>query len=502
MSSHRFRHADRGAMTLFMMLVVFPIILFGLFLAIDLRRYHEASAAVQADLDNAVMSAAHSLPFQQDAASVARRYLALYNRALYGVGGEGVGGGKVSLSTQGDSISLRYDGDIALTFGQILSMLSAGSESTPVGVSAFAEARLTPFDVFIAMDASAAYLAPLNAVGSTPWGSELEWPSASFFRNEFSFMGSGETIDARIATQQCFNRPLIAMKTAVINAYTYFSSFERDQVGVGVYPGYGTTLDVVRPVRARSDAAAVVGGAEAVLPSYIGHNRADVYCLAAAEREDTFLSYRFPAPNSYLTAWTPSSTVPVNRVLAPEWEIDSAFVPVASVSEVLWGSVARGGTPADFGQLLNEATARVLGAPVPDARAGLRAVSLKQLFIFAGDVPWVNGVRWSPGALTEETAMKNAIGALRDEVVTTLAPYNMQLKVTYVLFEHEGNGPAGAISSVVPQLSTLFSDAAARDGVPSKAFSIEVQYVQDSDVFTKNLMPLLTLGQRSVVLSR
>ena len=486
---------QRGSTLLLIMTVVVPLILLSLTISFDVAKYYAEQQETQKALDEALLHAARQMPYRDEARSVLAQYLSTHYRSRFGE--DGLSG--VTLRFHDDVIEARYEGTATLVFGPLLERLTSGSE-TPIVVSVLSYARSTPFDAYIAMDSSAQYLSPQET--DTPWGSDMEWPAAQFFHNEYTFVGRNGPIPPRISTQQCFNPVFSTLKEATLSAYTYLSNFATDQIGVGVYPGRGRPLDTLRAVVTRADNTAAQNGthAEAALVNYYGSNRGDSFCAAASERESYTQRYKFPQIPYYLSEWEPDGTPPVNITLPPHFSYNPDFIGYASVKQSLWATSTRDGTPADFRSTLDDISTQLLSAQVLAARGNLNRSPLKLMFMFSADVPWAQGTRWTPTNTAASERVSQAISLLRERVLTELSDFDFKVKLFYVVFDHEGL--SSPIAPMVPQLQQLFTEASKQNGVANERFSAQVLYLADANAMKSSLVPNLLVGQRSVVLSR
>jgi hypothetical protein len=464
-----------------------PLILLGLALSVDLANYYGDTRAVQTALDDAAMHGYRYLPYSDDAERAVRSYLGM-RYPEYFSSGEGL-----SAQVSSDAIALRYDGRSPVYFPRLFGWLTQSEVPEDVGIAATSVVRATAMDVLVALDMSARYLAP--PLEGPAWGDIASWPAAEFFQNQHTFIRpSGEAVEARVATQQCWNPALDSLKRAALKTYQYFTSFNRDQVGVALFPGYGAHVDVIREVRALD--VVTEGEGEARWIGFYGEARGDAYCSAAAERELQTPQYQVPAPVPGLRSWQPPAGGPSELITPPNWTFDPANAPFLGTARTVWGAVARDGPVTEFPMLTQYVASLLLGAPVMEERRALKMKSMKLGFLFLGDLPWAQGIRWVPGA-SNEGALRQALQNLRVLVSDTLEELDMRLHLYLVLFDHIGNG---GVSLYVDELQALLDQELGAGEEAS--VSAEVLFAQSAERFASEMLPALLLSRRNVVVAQ
>ena len=488
------RNGETGSAMMFMVAFVLPLCVFSAAISLDLMKYSLDRKAAQTAVDEAAMAAYRHLPYVSDASLAARSYVTAHYRNLDIE--------KLSINGSGQSIEVLYSGATSLFFGRLFNLLSHGPSVPSVSFAVSAEARATPFDSLILMDASAA-LAP--GIGESPWPdvdplTGNQRLPARFFANTYVPWSIG----AGIATQQCFNPSFSPLKRTVLDVYTYLSNFSLDQIGVGVFPGYGEPISLYREVQSGFKP----GSGEANFVDYSGVVNADVLCGAAAERETLDATYQFPPSSRSLKAYAPTG-VPTQLVLPAtynseagrygrDWQYNQQYNSYLSVNKALWSSAVREGPQPDFSELISWGTSYVLGAPVLAARSNQKGKVGRYLVIFSGDLPWINARRWSGSDVTQSSALISRLQSLNSSLESQLSGYDASVKVLYVLFDHQGSN--GVIAANYPALTSLLADALPADSKPR--VQIVPYYVSTAAGLREALGPLLLLGRRSVVLSR
>lgn len=481
------RRRQRGSVALLVAITLLPLILLGLTLSVDLANYYGDTRAVQTALDDAAMHAYRYLPYSVDAERAVRSYLAMRYPEYF------TDGNGLSTQVTADAIALQYRGRSPIYFPRLFGWLTQSDVPEDVGIAATSVVRATAMDVLVAFDMSARHVAP--SLEGPAWGEVTDWPAAEFFQHQHTFIRqNGEAVDPRIATQQCWNPALSTLKRAAIRTYQYFSAFNRDQVGVAIFPGYGAHVDVVREVQALD--TNLENGAEAHWTNFYGEARGDAYCAAAFERELQEQKYRLPEAMSGLRTWQVPAGAPSEMVLPPDWAFNADYAPYLSVSRAVWGAVARDGPVTEFPMLTEYVASLLLGAPVMEQRRALKMKSMKIGFIFLGDLPWAGGVRWSPGA-ANEALLRQSLQELKTLVTDTLQGLEMRLHLYVVLFDHVGNG---GVSDDVDELQELFNQELGNEG--QEQVSAEVLFAQSAERFSNEMLPALLLTRRNVVVAQ
>ncbi|RIL12648.1 MAG: hypothetical protein DCC75_00055 [Proteobacteria bacterium] len=469
---------EQGAMTLFYAAVVLPLMFFLFILSVDLGTYYSEQTRIQKILDDAALYSQKFLPYQARAAAAARSFLARFEL-----------GGAPQVAVSAEGVSLAFSAQKPLSFARYFDA-QAGLE-----MSAVSRVRSTPFDVYIAMDASG-YLAPdpVSGGGENLWGDPLSWGAADFFLHERQFYFGDEMIDPRRTTQRCFNPPFSALKTSAIQAYEYYSGFAANAVGIGVFPGSGgNAVDEVRPLALAAKALDVGGEAQFIPLDYEWGGSG--YCAAAAEGEITNGNYRFRAANSSIEhlwrppAGAPNITDPLSGAFNPEYQ------NYLRASEVIWSRVAHTGLP-ESGQVLSDGFSRIAPAFFEE-RGGLQGRSRRQLVILAGDLPYSSGqVFPGPGGVVaDDLAARFEI--MRQVIATDRT---LRLSMIYVLLLHERS--RASLPLEAQTFENFLQQQSLVEGQASERFSLKLLIGSSPEYLIRQLSAALLLDRKSVVLSK
>ena len=481
------RDDERGAMLLLITVIVLPLLFLGFTLSVDLKTFYVEANAVQKVLDEAALQGYRSLPFREEARNVVDRFLAVHAPRHFS------SLDNLSIGTTGDSITLSFNGPHELFFPKILFTITGhGEASTSLPLNTLTKVRGTPFDTLIAFDASGTYLAP-PVESAVAWGDPTLWPIADFFQTHAVYRPTGP-VEKRVASAQCFNEAFSPLKLGAVRAYEYFSAFDLDQVGVGVYPSGNRELELLRKVKRRVAPGATPSGSlgEADFLGVNGIARQDTFCAAAAENEVNTDRYRFPVKNSKLTHWVPAGAAPpVSMVLHPSYTPNPDYRDYQEVRQSIWATAVRDGAPASFDTVFHEALRALLEAPALPERGTLQARPAKTLWFFAGDVPWVGGVRYGANNGVD-LQLRAKLAQYRDNIAANFQDQDFELSVYYILFNHIGqNSLATATQSA---LETTFSSFLIPD---SKKIRVHVLALHSATALERQLLPLLLLNQRA-----
>lgn len=453
------KELEYGAVTIFFSAVILPLLLFTFSLSMDISAYLKASGDYQQAIDDAALYSFKFLPFEHEARVAAERFL-----RQSGIGDSAT----VSVDSSGVSISLVTQVDIFLAsyFG-----IDAG-----IPVSLFSRAKGTPFDVFVALDASG-YTAP-NPLADAPWGSVV---AQLFQTSEYRFFDNGQEIPAALISEQCFNPVLSELKRGAIRTYEALATYPMNALSVAVFPGSGSfAIDTVRSLSPGGRRADVAG--EADFTSYVGIFGSDVLCAASAERE-SYLAHELGMPSA-IEGGGPNQIVDILND-----ELDPASLPYISTAQVLWSQVARVGRVGNFSSLLQKMQSTLLsGEHSSLKRGGLQGQALKTAFIFAGDIPWVNGERFPDGSSLR--SLQNDLDALSQ--VAEL--YRVYLKINYILFEHGEN-----IDGFESRLENLRELSLSQS---NEFVKLEIYKTSEPEDVALELLSSLLLERKRAVLSR
>mgnify|MGYP001224256201 CR=1 FL=1 len=421
--------SQKGAMTLFIAFIIFPV-LFALFtLSLDLSVYYTASQRAQKVADEAVVYAYRFLPSEQDAQRALELYLSQNSENIDALRGS------TEINISPDFISMAYRGISTLTFANLLGLELA----LPYHVSA--RARSTPLDIYLAMDSSA-YLVP-DVLGSDAWGNAAEWPAADYFRHEQFFYKLdtqvnpplSHKLDERVITQQCFNPVFSETKRAAVHIFDYLSSFRLNTIGLGFFPGYLSQLDTVREVSRPGPMQSGLG--EANFMQHYGYAyHASIYCAAAAEKEINNPAYRFPQYSSLLNQAMNCPSAGAQSILDPfspeAPKLNPDYMACLKAREVIWSRAINPQDEQNLPGVINNLNNQLLAVQSAAERGGLLASPVKVGIILSGDLPRSDGLRFPDAALT--ASLSQSLNHAISEVERLNANYTLYL----VIFRHQG----------------------------------------------------------------
>lgn len=465
------RGFERGSMTLFFAAAILPLLFLLFSLSIDAGRYYTASEKWQKVFDEAVTYGNRFLPYQTQAETATRAYLAQY----------GADSAQVVVGT--DDVSAMLSLPLKLSFPQYFGL------DLSIPLTAYSRSRGTPFDAFVALDASG-YMGP-SLFGSAGWGDPLLWPASSFFEFEQPIVDTSGTLNPLLVTQQCFNPAFSLIKASAVRAFEFLAGFGKNSVGLGVYPGTGNYIDVVRSTV--SPDARPVGGGEVDFNLYAGVHNRNVLCAAAAEREQTHTGYRFPSAN---LALEPGGAGSAGGLIFPGadpslYQVNAAYLPVLRAREVLWSQAVREGNFPDTQEVLREIRAQVVGAVFQGDRGGLAASAVKSIFIFSGDVPWSLGSRFPDGA--SQSLLQAQLAALRQDIIDS--GNTLRISLAYIVTKHFGNASPDYDDRVLA-LQQLFAAES------TSSLRLEVVSVSSLDNLENGVLAPIIMRERTSVLAR
>lgn len=400
---------ERGSFSFLMIVFALPVLFLLFTLTLDVGTYLARVEKDQRVLDDAALYAYKFLPDREMAEQMAREYLARHEDVVQG------STLAVSSNPSENAVTIELQNATELTFARLFGILTgavAGSFTLPERI--FSVARGTPFDVFIALDASGS-LGPRfdmgQCIGSAWSDVEATVPSSFFTASDAVYCrtpsGGTVTVDPLLLTQQCFNERFSAVKRSAIRATEFFAGFGLNQIAVGVFPGLspgGGAVDLVRelsPVPAPPAAARFL--------TYEGLVSATTWCGAIADHPPADV----PAYRYETNAGTGVDRV-VRSAVSGKMVPNPAFSP--AVSDLLWMQPTREGMSGDIGDLLSTVRSQLLGAPVLGSRGGMSGLNTKVALIFLGGLPVLGGTRFASSSDAVATALTSQIQSLRREV--------------------------------------------------------------------------------------
>lgn len=470
---------DRGSIVLLIAGLVLPLLFLLFSVSLDASRYFTETQKSQKLLDEAAIYSYRFLPFRAEAQAAAEAFLGRYSGMLP----------HTSIVVNGDSVSLLYSRASILSFPRFFGIEAA------VPVTAYARVRGSPFDSIIMLDTST-YLGPAIPDGS-PWDDALEWPASTFFENDFPLYKGGQALDPRLVTQQCFNSALLHMKRAAITAAEYLGHFDHNATGIGIFPGAGLPVTLLRDVA--SPFTRKIGPGEVDFEYYSASYNRNELCLAAAEHELISSKYQIPELNTKYG--TPPAGSPMNITLPDPsqntWVLNPQFYPYLEFRHSIWSLARKDIQIGNISDVLREVRARLLGAPYLEERGGLAPHAVKTAYIFAGDVPREDTHRFpEPGALD---ATIEQLTHIRNDVESSGGA--ISLKLIFVLFRHPGNDSSDLVSRVEALIS-LFAQQQLIGGFRDPGLEYQVVFTNSGEELIQNILGPLLSSRRTAVLSR
>ena len=158
---------------------------------IDLQGYTVERARMQEITDDAVLIGSKYLP-----------NLPLAEEAVRGVFSSRDPSATAIVSAKDDSLMVEGKGVFRPFLAGYFSAFTSNDLTLPVHTIGYG--RITPIDVYVALERGARVAPSLQAAEDERFGQENEFPVAPIFLSQPRFH-SGQRIDPNIATEQCFN---------------------------------------------------------------------------------------------------------------------------------------------------------------------------------------------------------------------------------------------------------------------------------------------------------
>lgn len=473
---------QNGSSLMLFFVFMLPLTSVGILLMADYAKYTADTKLTQTVLDDALSIGVKMLPYKDEAEKAIRVYVSNLDAEHFGDNGE-----NLELTIDGDKIEGFISSSTRLYFSEILSLLSGNAErAQAVTITAVSKARQTPLDTFLLVDMGKEKLSPLD--DRNLWGDNNLWAAGYFFEAMRPFLNNGVEENPRYSTQNCFNPFLSQYKKSVISLYNYLSNHQRDQIGVGVFPGAQSDLSIIRKVKNRESQDASLDGSksEGFFQDYAEANRADRFCAATAEQENVLSHYKFPQESDSLSTWTPPAPISIPFILPGSWEFNSLNYDSTPISKTLWSLVTRTSNNKSFTQALLESMLETLTAPRELERDNIK--SKEKIVIVIS--PRVFNV--------EPSELLNAQNIV-EEVSTMLNSSDENLTILYFIIRNPYLNPGEELSPQMQKQVTnlsLNSIIGDRENIKSKTF-IAVDY----DQLKNELLPKILTSLRTGVLS-
>lgn len=305
-----------GSITLFAATVLFPIIFFLLSISLDLTQLYAERASVQRVIDQAALYAYRFLPFQVQARHAVDTYL----RSLSSIHG--------SYETYIDSgqVEITYHGRAPFFFAAFV------GNSVGIPYDLHTRVRGTVMHAVVMVDSSSS-VAPVST--EELWGAPALWPAANLF---IHFKPFGSTVSPRFITQQCFNPAFNIIKRSAIGILDYLSSFSKNSVALGFYPGTLSSIDLVKNAQRSGTMLSDIrlGYFNTANSPYAKNS----FCLAASEEIQHENPYEIPKKVNF----TEIPHIPLGRLTDQvNYLVTSDSIANISMREVLWSRAIRPG---------------------------------------------------------------------------------------------------------------------------------------------------------------
>ena len=470
---------ESGAAMIFVATIILPLFIFLLGITLDVNRYYAESRNAQTVLDQAALYGYRYLPFTEAASTAAVNYLGQYQDIQ----------AQTEVTVTADSISLRFTRNFRTLFSRYFGI------NLEVPIALYSRSTGAGIDSLILMD-TASYLGP-GIPNGPAWADQ---PVSSFFDSEFPIYhdleGTGlpQLLDPLIATQQCFNPAFSALKIATIRSYEFLSTFSRNKVGLGFFPAPGGYVDFARAVT--PPVASGTSSDIAFLP-YTGSLVSTHLCGAAAQRELHHDGYQLPESVAGMGGlWQPQSGAPVDMISPLNWQFDPEYANYLQAKETIWSRVVRA-NPLNTPNMA--ALTQSIGASLFSVAPDSNTRSLKSVILFAGDLPYIDGVRLVNGAGSTNPTVYSALQAELTNLGSLAVDNELHARLYYVLFPHEGN--QAGFNQGITALTTLFEDVTLTEE-QTGSFKATLLWANSASEAQEALLAYLALDRKMGVIAK
>jgi hypothetical protein len=462
-----------------MFCVLFLPLLFLLFtLFLDISSYFREQQRAQQALDEAVQHASRFLPRVDLARQAVRDYVA---RTL-----DSSVSPEVEVSA--DRVFASLQESVPLSFAQFF--------LPGVGVSyqALSSARVSPIDVYIAVDVSR-----LVAPAAPSETDQFLHPAlvSSFFAYDFRTLFPEIELDPRYLTALCFNRVFSSIKRAALAIHSIAAGSTLNRVGMGVYPAQYALEDVRRAGLVQD--VVTSGMSEGLFPEYHRIDGDAAWCAAAAQFERVAThEFSFPAgPRDIPVHFAPIGS---DEIVNRDAQLIPENLPSLRASHALWSAVAHAELP-QTDVVLQEVSSR-LAPQHAAARGGLTNSSEQVGILISSDVPWTyDGVSYHRfGSHPEvENKVKRALRSYRE--LAQQSP-NRRFQLFYVILLDERN--RDEVITYQDALDRTFREVAedAFLGGMLPNLALRVLFVESPEDAVTRLSTALAMSGRQSVLAR
>lgn len=484
---------QKGSVSIFVAAVIFPLLFILLSIVIDLNAYKVNTQRLQQATDDAALYGVKFLPYREKAEAAARSYLSHYARTA----------DTAEISAGSDALFVSIKEVTPLSFATFF-----GIESGFLS-QAVTRARGVPFDVSIMVDRSSYMAPPLTALGGEAWSDEGEWNTADLIEDGVLALSS-PTVDARIATQQCFNPVFSALKYAAILALDNLSGFGLNRSSVGFFPGGIDAISSIRPMQKGGKRSGemespfpdmrwtVDGDGESIwVPDYQATPETfigETGCAAIAETDHNS-RYRFPDLNSEFSV---AESCSGSLIDTSSWAVRDDYLPCLRSREVMWSRSVHSSelpsTSAVFARILNT----VASNRADSGRGGLVNNAIRAGIVLTADLPREGGIVFDEngGVDPVRDALRSVFSVYRERLSMAV---EQPIDISYVLVDR----PDRSFSeSEIQSLQTFFNEESIIEGQDPEKFRIRVFHGSRPEVIVQNVIASLVLQRKTAVLSR
>ena len=432
--SRAFRRSaqERGSILLFIAVGIIPILFFLCTLSIDLGKFFTERNETERIIDSAAVFGARYLPFKDVAWNAAVNYLQQYPQLQ----------GACAVHAVAEKVSIEFRGNLQLSFASYF----GAAPLIPYKLNT--AARLTPQNVVVFFDSSS-YLAPalfsspgvINDISFHPVSTPDHWRAADLFQQHL-YYSSGNPLNQRVISQQCFNSGYSALKETAIRVIDYSAAYPLNSVGVFSGPGASMEVPIIRDVQAAPSDPYAVNNAS--FGDFTSPYVSDIDCLSAAFYGENAAGTSLPDRAPELGGSEDGKQDQLRPLIqGPTWVLPPSEVDSISVRQAVWGHAVRWRYPAvgndsipqrvDAADVIERARSMLLGADYRPERAGVVQGISNTAFLLFGDLPWQGAARYPAQGVKDR--LRQELQQLNDQA----AALSQKVTIYYVLLLHPGN---------------------------------------------------------------
>ncbi len=447
---------ERGITALFVAFLILPLFYLLFVFSSDVGNYYYVRRNNQRILDSAVLFGEKYLPYAEAAHSAVESYLKSQSVDE---------GSQIRVTATADGVTAEYLTHMPLTFAGLLGV----EQQIPIYVKS--SSFSTPLDVFLFVDTSS-YMSP-DLFNGQSWSENYSTQEDAMISSVFADYryGVDDQIalpDLQVAAEQCQNPVFRQHKLAAIQTYEYLQGFGMNRLGLRFYPVSATEPDV----RTLSYST---GSSSLELRRGDGQHIRNFDCQLLGQREEAltndFDERRFVPPGVRVDIGSP--------------EDEDAL----SMREVIWYQAARHQNVetdallvSDIQTLSDTVAVKLLAEKdTLTKRGSLTAKAPKVAFIFAGDVPWSNGMRMIDSSGNVRASVRQEVVAALTTLKTHAVNANGSLSVFYILHAHRGNSSVLSSSGSTDDNVELALGITALQGVFAEVNALQVEGADDKE---------------------